>query len=235
MQESYEEYHENYYEENNQDGDRLALLFYQRLVRRFSKGSDVLDFGCGAGFLSRRLAKSGLDVTSLETNLYAHDLIIKNSPSSLIVEQTEDVLNDSQDMIVALHVLEHITDDVLIKLGAEFRRVLRDGSKCLFVMPNPSGKAATLRGPDWMGFRDPTHVNMKSPDEWEKFFEQEWNMRTLACFSDGYYDGRYRNLTPLGIAKDTAAYARTVLQFIAARPMLGPNDGEATIYLIELV
>ena len=49
-------YNESYYAQHGLAGDRIALWFYARLVRRMRpKGGRLLDFGCGTGHLLRRL------------------------------------------------------------------------------------------------------------------------------------------------------------------------------------
>ena len=49
-------YQENYYQENGQDNDRPALLYFQRLAVRYIGQGTVLDFGCGALALSAATA-----------------------------------------------------------------------------------------------------------------------------------------------------------------------------------
>lgn len=52
-------YDEAYYQANGQYGDRPALRFYVRLVRRYLGAGPYLDFGCGTGHLLRRLSRIG--------------------------------------------------------------------------------------------------------------------------------------------------------------------------------
>ena len=48
-----------YYDANGQAGDRPALRWYVRMVRRYVGQGPYLDFGCGTGHLLRRLAAHG--------------------------------------------------------------------------------------------------------------------------------------------------------------------------------
>lgn len=232
MSERPEEYIAEYYEANSQDRDRAALWFYQRLAQKFSPGKRMLDFGAGVGHLTRRMSASMDRVYALEINEFARSQISLNAPKSEQLNNISELGHETVDFIAGLHVLEHISDDELCNLGVHFNRVLTPHGRCLFVMPNPVGTAAKLRGSDWMGFRDPTHINLRSPEQWQEFFKTEWKMHTKYVFADGYYDGLYHPL-PFGLFQDIFAYMKTLFQFIVAKPMLEPNDGEATIFILE--
>ena len=52
-------YGPDYYRDNGQSGDRPALAWYARLVRRYCGPGPYLDYGCGTGHLLRRLAANG--------------------------------------------------------------------------------------------------------------------------------------------------------------------------------
>ena len=52
-------YAADYYTANGQMGDRPALRWYVRLVRRYCGSGPSLDFGCGTGHLLRRLSALG--------------------------------------------------------------------------------------------------------------------------------------------------------------------------------
>ena len=48
-------------------------------------------------------------------------------------------------------------------------QILRPGGHALVVMPDPAGRGRRLAGDGWMGFEDPTHINLKTHDEWRAF------------------------------------------------------------------
>jgi 2-polyprenyl-3-methyl-5-hydroxy-6-metoxy-1,4-benzoquinol methylase len=121
-------YGAQYYEENGQDSDRVALWFYARVVRRLvSAGSSVLDYGCGSGFFVRRLGQhfktSGFDVSP-----YAREQTKANA-GAVTVYGAPDEVPPSQafDLVTALHVLEHIPDPSAPL--ESFRQWLRPGGK----------------------------------------------------------------------------------------------------------
>ena len=66
------EYSEEYYRDNGQSGDRPALRWYTRLVRRYCGVGPYLDFGCGTGHLLRRLAALGPAADPTHVNLKPH-------------------------------------------------------------------------------------------------------------------------------------------------------------------
>ena len=226
------DYSIDYYKDNAQDKDRPALWFYNRLINKFSKGNCVLDFGCGVGFLSKHLSKKN-HVFAYEKSRKIRKRIRKNAPNAVIVDRLKLLEDQSLDFIVALHVLEHISDKDLNVIGYEFKRLLSSSGRMLFVMPNPQGKAAILKGSHWAGFRDDSHINLKNDVEWRNFFEKNWGAEVIWACSDGYYDGLYSQNIFSRVFCDSIRAAKTLVQFLLARPLLQANDGEATIFLLE--
>jgi len=75
----------------------------------------------------------------------------------------------SFDVVSALHVLEHLTDPML--LLAEGHRVLTSGGVLLLATPNPGGLAARVLKERWPSHR-PDHVSLKRPCEWREMIER---------------------------------------------------------------
>ena len=74
------EFDEQYYDRNRQLQDRPALWFYARLVRRWLAPGPVLDFGCGTGFLLRRL-QPHMQVAGLELSDYCREQLAAELPA----------------------------------------------------------------------------------------------------------------------------------------------------------
>jgi len=225
-------YDERYYDANAQDRDRPALWFYERIWRHYCRKGPVLEFGCGVGYLARRLSRHA-EVCGYEINPYALERFRINAPNAQLVQNFETIPDKSLGSIVALHVLEHIPDCDLVLIGEQFKRILRDDGRLLFVMPDRAGCAHAFKGPQWLAFTDETHVNLKTAEEWRVFFESSWQLKVVCCAADGYYDFPYEKSILGRFMGDGLRAARTLVQFVLARFTLHVGDGEAVIFLLE--
>lgn len=225
-------YDVNYYQTNGQDRDRPALLMYERLWRRYLAKGPVLEFGCGLGYFARRLARY-TKVFGLETNPFALKRLQELAPEVQAVTTTETLPNHSIGSVTALHVFEHITDDDLVRIGAEFSRLLQPSGRILAVMPDLDGRAHALKGSSWSAFSDPTHINLKGAEDWRRLFEKQWSVDVVECFADGYYDFPYGSSRIRSAPGDAFRAARTLIQFLAARPLLRHGDGENVVFILE--
>ena len=223
---------ETYYAENGQSGDRPALWMYERLWKRYCNlNGPVLEFGGGAGWFAKRLAKH-TKVYACETNTYARESLSRLVPSAIHIKALSELPDDTVSSIVALHVLEHIRDGDLAALFKEFHRVSQPDTRCLFVMPDLSGRAHEAKGGAWSAFTDPTHINLKRAADWSTFF-RDAGFRPHKQFADGYYDFPYGSGALGRTIGDSLRVARTGLQFLLARPMLKVGDGENVVFILE--
>ncbi|KIQ11754.1 class I SAM-dependent methyltransferase [Rhodococcus sp. MEB064] len=102
--------------------DRGFVSSFARSVR-FSRGTTVLDAGCGTGQAARELAEAGLDVIGLDAS---KDMVAAASgPASWVVgDMTSLPLADSSvDGVCAWYSIVHTPTPALGALFAEFRRV----------------------------------------------------------------------------------------------------------------
>ena len=81
-----------------------------------NRSQRVLDFGCGTGLLSYALATAGKDVVAIDLNLAPLRLVrdkVRFPDSIAFIEGellTQDLDGPQFDLVVALDVLEHISD-----------------------------------------------------------------------------------------------------------------------------
>lgn len=228
------QYDEKYYIANTQDRDRPALWFYERIWRRYCDVSagPVLDFGCGVGYLARRLSDS-TQVYGLEINPYAIEKIVNNAPDVKLVDNLGKILDSSLGSIISLHVLEHIPESELDAIGQQFLRVLRPGGRAVFAMPDLNGYSSKVKGRNWMAHRDPTHINLKGAEDWYRYFTERWQFKVVKYGADGYYDFPYGKSLFSRTLGDTLRVVRTGIQFCAGMLMLKPGDGEAVVFILE--
>lgn len=219
---------EDYYRNNGQLGDRPALRYYVRLVRQYVGPGPYLDFGCGTGHLLRRLSGAG-EAAGFEISEYSAEQARRTAPGCSVYTALDDIPSGHFGGLTAIHVLEHLSDDIADAAVATFRRVLRPGGRALIVMPDPVGRGQRLKGDAWNGFTDETHINLKPHAEWREFLAER-GLRVLREGSDGLWDVPYRKLPKL---LDAALHAGPSLaQFVSGRLFLAPGSGESSIFVV---
>jgi len=223
------DYDEDYYRNNGQLGDRPALRYYISLLRRYvTAHGPYLDFGCGTGHLVRRMAALGR-ASGFETSEYSAGQARRTAPGAAVYTSMSDIPSASFSGLAAIHVLEHLDDGLAAGALRTWHRVLAPGGRVLVVMPDPTGHARRLMGERWMGYSDPTHINLKPHAEWRAFLH-EHGLFTLREGSDGLWNPPYRRLPKL---VDAAVHSGPALtQFISGRLFLPPGSGESSIFVL---
>ncbi len=219
-----------YFAARNQDRDRPALWFYERIVRRWIKPGTVLDYGCGTGFMTRRLARH-YDVAGYDVSPYALEAVRKNVPSAAVYGHEEHIPDAAFSGIVSLHVLEHIERSTLPLVLSCWRNALRPRGRVLCVVPDTTGRGLVLAGKHWTSYGDPTHVTLMGHNEWRDLFA---NCGFTVTFigTDGLWCLPYRE--GKGKLRDGFRYSiPTVVQFLLGRLILPAGSGESAIFLLE--
>lgn len=223
------EYDEQYYRFNGQADDRPALRYYTRLVQRYTTAGPYLDFGCGTGHLVRRLSALG-PASGFEVSEYSARTARANAPASVITTDPGELGDASFGALTAIHVLEHLDDAVASETLETWNRVLRPGGHALVVMPDPAGRGRRLAGERWMGFADPTHINLKPHTEWRAFL-LDHGFLVEREGSDGLWDVPYGRLPKL---LDAGLHAVPAFaQFLSGRLVLRPGSGESSIFVLR--
>lgn len=214
-----EQYDENYYSGNGQDGDRPALKLFTRLARRYLPSGKLLDFGCGPGFFLDHL-RYYFDVVGIEQSPWA-STEARRRTGAAVHASMDELAGASVDALVSVHVVEHIEDPVLATILAEWHRVLRPGGRALVITPDAKGLAHRRKGSNWIAFTDLTHINLKSHVEWEAAFDAA-GFNVLHRFADGLWDFPYV-FRWMGKAEVLLLGWPTLLQFLLAPPQYYPQ------------
>jgi len=222
-------YDESYYRANGQAGDRPALRYYTRLVGRYTDSGPYLDFGCGTGHLLRHLSALG-PASGLEISEYSARTARQNAPGCNVVTDPNDLPTAGFGALTSVHVLEHLEDPIADATLATWRRVLRPGGQALVVMPDPAGRGRRLSGDDWVGYSDPTHINLKPHAEWRRFLSDRGFVVEREG-SDGLWNVPYSRLPKLVDAGVHAVPA--FVQFLSGRMLLRPGAGESSFFLLR--
>ena len=156
-------------------GRRLKYWAFTRWIRRFYPERQViraLELGCGQGDLLRsvqydpRFDARGLD--------YADAPLAYARSKGLCVDkgdiQSMGFASASFDLVVALHVLEHVHN--LNATFAEIYRVLRPNGLVFAVCPCVSHVKAWMAGERWQYLGPPGHLWYFSPATLSRFLEK---------------------------------------------------------------
>lgn len=108
----------------------IANLF--KFEKYISSNDDVMDFGCGGGFLLKNIKTNGRKV-GVEINEAARETAKTNGISELYPE-IKFVPDDYVDIIISNHALEHVDNPVYIL--KEMKRICRRNGKIILVVPH---------------------------------------------------------------------------------------------------
>ena len=216
-----------YYQEHQLDGDRLALWWYARVIRRLCpEGGRILDFGCGTGHLLKRLSTE-FETFGFDPSPTARSQCRTNAPDTVVLEEWESLPRATFDVIASLHTFEHLAyplptlrrlADKLVPAGILF-----------MVVPNPQGLGKRLKGKQWFGYRDATHVSLMPRAEWIATLHKA-GLRIMSIHGDGMWDPPYVPLLPVAVQRLLFGAPAAVQVFSPiSKPFLPPILGECLV------
>lgn len=232
MPQSGDDYDIPYFAARNQDRDRPALWFYERIIRRWIAPGKVLDYGCGTGFMLKRLAKH-YDVAGYDVSSDARCATSANVPGVTVYARESDIPRGLFSGIVSLHVLEHIQYSAVLSVLGLWHSSLLPHGRILCVVPDANGRAHDLAGKQWSAFGDPTHVTLLGHNEWETLFVSA-GFSVHKTGTDGLWSLPYRE--GKGKLQDGLRFSvPTIVQFLSGRLILPAGSGESAVFLLEKV
>ena len=176
--------------------------YYARLARRHGPPSGrVLELGCGMGHLLSWLTDR-YHVFGSDINPWALSQAKHNVPEGHFVLLSADEICAfpvaAFDIVIAKHVVEHLSHPE--QAISEMSRVLKPGGLLILATPNLSSPMRMRKKTNWIGYKDPTHINMKPPQEWLACLRLN-GLQARKVFSDGFWDAPYIPSVPTPLQK----------------------------------
>lgn len=108
------------------------------LCRDVTPGMRVLELGCGAGYFTRELARTGADITAIDISSDLLELARANCSAANVRYEIQDAAaltyaEATFDSVVGSSILHHLQIDPAV---AEIYRVLKPGGSIHFTEPN---------------------------------------------------------------------------------------------------
>lgn len=136
-------------------------------IREKIKGKtvDLLDVGCGGGFLTNALALEGHNVTGIDLSPSSLEIAKKYDRTGKVRYLEADAYtlpfeNESFDVVCAMDILEHVTEPE--RLIREASRLLRPGGLFFFhtFNRNPLSYLLIIKGVDWFVPNAPKNMHV---------------------------------------------------------------------------
>ncbi len=165
-------YDKKYYEERTyEDLDPyLKYIISNHVVSRNKKDGRrprILDVGCGIGVYLNFLKKKGFEAYGVDYSGSAVE-ISKQIRASAMALPFKD---NSFDVVIGMHLIEHLTQKEVRKFLKEVYRVLNASGKVFLLTPNVWNIRNLLANKEV--FRDPTHINMFNPERLKRLLGEE--------------------------------------------------------------
>lgn len=194
---------EKYYESekyisHNQDKGSLKEKIYKRfqkinlnfkrniLANELYKKAAVLDYGCGAGeFL--KFIEEDFTTFGFEPNKTAREYTAKKLTSTTLIEDLEELENESLDAITLWHVFEHIEDQE-VKLN-KFYKKLKSNGLLIIAVPNHTSDDAQRYKKYWAAYDVPRHIYHFSKSGMKQMMNnKQWKIKyTRPLILDAFY------------------------------------------------
>jgi SAM-dependent methyltransferase len=207
--------------------------YYAKLARRYgpSRGG-VLELGCGMGHLLGWLVDR-YQVFGCDINPWALAQARLNVPGGNFMLLSGDTPlafpEKAFDILIAKHVVEHLHQPE--QAIAEMSRVLKPGGLLILATPNLSSLMRERKKGGWIGYKDPTHISLKPPQEWLACLRfNGFQVRRL--FSDGFWDSPYIPVVPASLQKLFFGFPGG-LQAVLGWSIIPLRMGESLIVLAE--
>lgn len=166
---------------SNMIGDKIVK--YTKKWVKLKEKAEILDYGCGPGFLINYLLQNGYKVSGMD---FTHESVnIANDKHSGKkgfegAYYFEDILKSGKtyDVIYVIEVIEHLSDEYLMDMFDKLKRLLNVGGVIIFTTPNDQD---LIKDSVYCPFCDTLFSPVQHVRSWNK--ESVGNVLSTAGFS----------------------------------------------------
>ncbi len=179
-------------------------------IRKSKPYGKLLDVGCGKGFFME-IAQEFYTTYGVDISKYAIKKAkqrLQNSNLEIGSATTLSFGHQKFDILVCFDLLEHIERPMLTI--NECHRVLKPDGLLVLSVPNKKSVGIALKGKNWFGYRDSTHISILSEEEWFAILKKG-RFRVISSIHDGLWDSPYFPYIPTFIQHILFKFPATVL------------------------
>lgn len=200
------------------------------LLDRISKGSKVLDYGCGAGEFVKFI-ENDFETFGFEPDADARKAAQNKISKATILDNIHSIEDKSLDAITLWHVFEHIENqDEMLEI---FNRKLKDKGLLIIAVPNPTSYDAIHYKEYWAAYDVPRHIYHFSKKGMENLIAKKpnWKMRKIKPL---VLDSYYISMLSEKYKKSSLFWLKaTIYGTISNVRALFSNEFSSLIYIIE--
>lgn len=193
-----DKFRKEYFEERSKSS-RIFLRhpFWNKYIRQNKECGRLLDIGCAEGALLSWANKQTYECHGIDVSKHILEKVKRDiSPNvSIYVSDAHSLpfKDNSFDVMTCFDVLEHLSypKDCI----GEIFRCLRIGGIFVLSVPNIDSIGRDLKGHQWFGYRDTTHMTLLSSDEWYTMVK-DCGFTVTDCFYDALWDPPYSKNVP---------------------------------------
>lgn len=141
-----------------------------KLIRSYTSGNQLLDYGCGAGAFASYSADRDFSTLGLDTSPDALTAAQEKGVKAFHVEHLPKLDSDTFEVITLWHVLEHVHE--LHSTLENLYRVAKSGAYIFIAVPNVTSHDAKFYGADWAALDLPRHLYHFTPSGLPALVEQ---------------------------------------------------------------
>ncbi|MCS7053689.1 MAG: class I SAM-dependent methyltransferase [Ignavibacterium sp.] len=152
------------------------------LIKGFDKSSNILELGCGPGYLINYLSSKGFNkIKGIDISKEQIQIAKAANYDVMEIDVFEFFKNNNEkyDLIFAFDFLEHFTKDELIELSHIIYENLNDNGIFLARTPNGQGVFA-----GYVIYGDLTHQTIFNPNSFIQLMSQA-GFEKIVCFENG--------------------------------------------------
>jgi 2-polyprenyl-3-methyl-5-hydroxy-6-metoxy-1,4-benzoquinol methylase len=148
----------------------ITLKQKVKIIKRYSKGKNLIDIGAGTGHFLNTAQKEGYNTVGFEPGKDAAQFAKDHFGIELLpTEKLFSCEEKSADIITMWHVLEHVYP--LKNYIENIHRMLKDDGTLIIAVPNCASYDAEHYKENWAAYDVPRHLYHFRPSDVEKLFQ----------------------------------------------------------------